>query len=63
MKTENKSRYTVTLEFYIYAKDDEEAIKLAQKIEDNQRRKYDNQAIVTEIYHTPFGTLSTRRIK
>ena len=53
-----EQRYTVTMEYYVYAEDSETAIRLAQQDAGNQREKLDNQATVKSVHATPFGFTS-----
>jgi len=55
-------RYAVTIDLYIHADSDVEAIKQADKIAENLRSKEDNHASVLEIWENKFGSLDHRRV-
>ena len=59
---ENK-RYTVTLDLYVYEKDDKAAIKAANKLVKQLSKVEDNDASLVSIYETPFGTFENRRVE
>jgi hypothetical protein len=63
MKNDAKKRYTLTMEFCVYAKNDNKAMKLASRIEAVQNHKFDNHATITQIHSNPFGSLNIRKIK
>ena len=46
----------------MYAKDDEDVQKQAQRFADQLKAKYDNQAVVMSIYEQPFGSLGNRKL-
>jgi hypothetical protein len=52
-----KERYTMTMDFYIWADDDADAIKEANKIVTKMRAEEDNQPVLLNIHRTPFGQL------
>ena len=56
-------RYAVTIDLYIHAENDSEAIKQADKIAENLRGKEDNHASVFEIWENKFGSLNHRLVK
>jgi hypothetical protein len=58
----DEKRYLVSVEMYMYAKDDEDVQKQAQRFADQLRNKYDNQAVVMSIYEQPFATLGSRKL-
>lgn len=55
-------RYTYTMDAYLWAENEEEAIKRANKIIATERKEHDNQANLLELYETPFATLTARKI-
>ena len=55
-------RYAVTIDLYIHADSDAEAIKQADKIAENLRGKEDNHASVLEIWENKFGSIDHRRV-
>ena len=57
-----KQRYTATIDFYIYAVNNEEAVKHAKMVADERRDKYDDQTVVQAVHSTPFGTMSATEI-
>ena len=56
------SRYILTMDMYIYAKGDEDAINKAQKIAQKEKDKHDNQAQVLKVHSAPFGTMQAKTI-
>jgi len=63
MPTDNKQRYAVTLDVYVYAKDDYMARMEAHKMTDFIDEKYVNaRTNVTEIGSQPFGSLQYRKL-
>jgi len=58
----DEKRYLVGVEMYMYAKDDEDVQKQAQRFADQLKAKYDNQAVVMSIYEQPFATLGSRKL-
>ena len=57
-----QKRYTLTVDFYIYADDDEMAIKLAEEFIRKQNSRLDNSTGIKSIDKTPFGTKYSRNI-
>ncbi len=59
-------RYTITIEFYLYANNDKEAKKLAKKFakkfSEKVKHQHDNEVAIQSIYHTPFGWNSNPRL-
>lgn len=55
-------RYTVTMDFYIQAENEKEAIKIAQELAEKQRKELDNQAQILFIHETPFASLQSKLI-
>ena len=58
----DKQRYIVTMDFYIYADDNENAIELAKHIAEKQVEEYDNNASILKIEHQPWGTIESKLI-
>ena len=58
-----ENRYVVTMDMYVYGKDDYMARVEAHKLVDELKDKYDNQAAVLDIVEQPFGTLGNRKLK
>lgn len=58
----NKKRFIVTADFYIWADDEDQALKDAQEWALKQKKQYDNQAVIQELHSAPFGTLSCNLI-
>ncbi len=59
---EKTERYIVTIDFYIYAKDDTSAISKAQRIAEKQTQQYDNSATVLKVEKQPWGVLDSKII-
>lgn len=55
-------RYTVDLQLFIWAESDKEAVKLAQKIQQRQRDKFDNRCNINRLAEAPFGRILEREI-
>jgi len=55
-------RYTITLDLYIHAETDMEAIKLAEEITQDQRNKFDNQCRLLELHSTPFASMNVEKL-
>jgi hypothetical protein len=55
-------RYVVTLEKYVFAENDKEAIYQAQKQAVKEQIAEDNRCSVTEIVEQPFGTIGNRKV-
>jgi len=55
-------RYAVTLDFYIHADNDQQAIEKAQKIAQKRRDKHDDYTNVLEIHETPFASMHNRKL-
>jgi hypothetical protein len=55
-------RYAVTIDLYIHAENDSDAIKQADKIAEKLRSKEDNHASVLEIWENKFGSIDHRRV-
>ncbi len=58
-----KKRYVATISLYIWAKDDEDAIRKSNKKAQYQRDRFDNQALVEALHEQPFATLTSREVK
>lgn len=57
-----EKRYTVTLDAYLYARTDREAMVKAAKISAFLQTLEDNRAQVLELHETPFATLTAREV-
>lgn len=55
-------RYSVTIDLYIDARNDREALVKAAQLTEVQRSLYDNQAQVLSVEECPFGSLESRTI-
>ena len=60
---EKQKRYTLTVDLYIYANTDDEAIKEAKKVIDTLENKDDCKAEILSIHETNFGSLQSRELK
>lgn len=61
---DKQKRYTVTLDLYMWANNDDEVVKLAQELAQKLKEKeVDNGAKVLDIYETPFGIFESRAVK
>ena len=60
---ESENRYVVTVELYMYAKDDKDVKKQANKLVKDLQKKDDNQASIVSIFEQKFGTLGNREVK
>ena len=58
---EKEKRYTVTIDLYVYAENDEQAIKEAQFYVEHNRLVEDNKASIVSIHETPFGNIGDAR--
>ena len=59
---EKKSRYTVVMDMYVYANDDQHAIQIAENIAQKEREQWDNQARVMKVHSTPFASAAYKQI-
>ena len=57
-----EKRYVATVNFYVYAKSDKEALEQMEKFCDKQITKEDNQCSLVNLYEQPFGTTISRNI-
>ncbi|MDG1950927.1 MAG: hypothetical protein P8J32_09010 [bacterium] len=57
-----RSRYILTMDMYIYAESDEDAIRKSQEIVEKEKDQYDNQAQVLTVHKAPFGTMQAKTI-
>ena len=58
-----EDRYTATISLHIWAKNDEEAKEIAEKIVKEQRDRFDNRCTLNGLAETPFGRLTSRPIE
>jgi hypothetical protein len=63
LNEEKENRYVVTMDMYVYAKDDYMARVESHKLADLLKNKYDNQASILDIVEQPFGTMGNRKLK
>ena len=63
LSEQRENRYVVTMDMYVYGKDDYMARVEAHKLVDELKKKYDNQAAVLDIVEQPFGTLGNRKLE
>jgi len=57
-----EKRYTVTLDAYLWARNDREAMVKAAKIAEFLQKLDDNQAKVLELHETPFTSMTAREV-
>ena len=63
-KVENmEKRYTAIISVYVYAQNDEDAKKEAQKIVDKMGDIEDNYAGVESLQETPFAKMTSRKVE
>lgn len=62
IQEEREQRYVATMDFYIWAEDDDAARAEAKRIAGEMDSKYDNQPRVTELGKQPHGTLNYFKI-
>jgi hypothetical protein len=56
-------RYAVTIDLYVYANSDEQAIKQSDDIAKQMDLDNDNKASVQSIHEQSFGQLTSRKVK
>jgi hypothetical protein len=56
-------RYSVTIDLYVYAASDEDAIKQADDVAKQMDLDNDNKASVQSIHEQSFGQLTSRKVK
>jgi hypothetical protein len=56
-------RYAVTIDLYVYAESDEDAIKQSEQIAKQMDLDNDNKATVQSIHEQSFGKLTSRKVK
>lgn len=59
----DRKRYAVTMDFYLWGKNDEDVIKRAQMIEHDIDQKYDNRIKIINIHEIPFASAHSREVK
>jgi hypothetical protein len=59
---ENKNRYVVVIDMYVYADSNDEAIQEAKRIANEIDMKYDNKADVMEVIKHNFGSPDTEKL-
>lgn len=55
-------RYSLTIDLYMFAESDEEAIAKSNELVRKQQQKHDNQASIIELHETPFASLAARKV-
>lgn len=58
---EKLKRYTVTIDLYVYANSDDDAVNEAKEIVNVLENKNDCKAEILSINETPFGTIGEAR--
>lgn len=58
---DNKKRYVVTVDLYVYAEDDDGAKKEAEFYKEHIQLVEDNKANIVSIHDAPFGEISNLR--
>lgn len=56
-------RYSATIQFYVYAENDNKAKEEVEKIISELNRKYDNNSQMLNIYSNEFGSLETKKVR
>ena len=56
-------RYATTIDLYVYAESDEDAIKQSEQIAKQMDLDNDNKASVQSIHEQSFGQLTSRKVK
>lgn len=57
IESSREERYVVTMDFYVWANDDDDAVNKAKAIARDLDSKFDNQARVQAIDRQPHGTM------
>ena len=55
-------RYAVTIDLYVHAENDQDALQQAQAMAETVNGKEDNQASVLELSEIPFGSIKARKV-
>ena len=58
-----EDRYRVELSLNIWCENDEQAKEIAEKICDEQKRKFDNRCQVIKLVESPFGSFKEYEVK
>tara|TARA_R110002096_G_scaffold183172_1_gene361104 strand:+ start:375 stop:581 length:207 start_codon:yes stop_codon:yes gene_type:complete len=58
----SKKRYSLAVDFYIHAEDDNDAMNQAKKWVETQKQKNDNQAMILSLVSCPFASFDCREI-
>lgn len=58
---DNKKRYVVTVDLYVYAEDDDGAKKEAEFYKEHIQLVEDNKANIVSIHDAPFGEIGNLR--
>lgn len=56
------NRYVTTMDIYVYASSDEEAIEKSVQLADEIAKKDDNHCEVINIVEQPFATIGNRQV-
>ena len=59
----NENRYRVELSLNIWCENDEEAKAIAEKICDEQKKRFDNRCQVMRLLDSPFGSIMEWEVK
>lgn len=57
-----EKRYVVTIDFYLFAESDEQAIEKAKSFCEQEKESKDNCCSVVSIHENNFGSLNSRQI-
>lgn len=60
--SKKEKRYIATIEIYVYAEDDKQALIASRQITRKLNDNYDCRAKVSELHESPFGKLVTKEI-
>ncbi len=53
--SDKKQRYVLTMDMYIYAESDEQALMIANDIVKKENDEWDNQAKILSVHSAPYG--------
>jgi hypothetical protein len=60
---EKRKRYTLAIDFYIYANDDNEANQKSEKIKEWFDKNFDNQPQILSLDYTPFASMISKKLR
>ena len=60
--TTNKHRYVATVEFYVYAENDQAVKNKLNALVDKQRAKHDNNYSILSVVQQDFGEIGNRPV-